>query len=220
MNIPDTLPTLSAGAHEAGARQVCAMEAAAWLANEKHSDKPKCVHPAIAEFAKRCNDVSTDAERQTLWPLILRSMGTASDDHVLNVRLAIWCATQVLSEFESRFPNDDRPRKAIEAAESWADCPCDEHREAARYAYANANAAANASYDYATAAYAAAYAANATYATATAYAAYVANYATAAYAASPRELWTGLLDEYDRLTGRTVTEPTAEDWNRLKEYAR
>ena len=26
--------------------------------------------------------------------------------------------------------------------------------------------------------------------------------------------------QYDRLTGRTVTEPTAEDWTRLKEYAR
>ena len=207
MNIPDTLPTLSGGAHEAGAGQVCAMEAAAWLANEKHSDRPECVHPAIAEFARRCNDASTDAERQTLWPLILRSMGTASNDHVLNVRLAIWCAAQVPPEFESRFPNDDRPRKAIEAAESWADCPCDKHRDAARYA-----------------AYAARYAAYA----ATKGARAAANDATNAAAcatnavvcAKRRELWTGLLDEYDRLTGRTVTEPTAEDWNRLKKYAR
>lgn len=212
MNIPDTLPTLSAGAHEAGARQVCAMEAAAWLANEKHFDKPECVHPAIAEFARRCNDASTDAERQTLWPLILRSMGTASDDHVLNVRLAIWCATQVLPEFESRFPNDDRPRKAIEAAEPWADCPCDEHRNAARYAvgpYPAWSAAAYVAYAAANAAYVAAYVA------------YAAAYATnAVVCARRRELWTGLLDEYDRLTGRTVTEPTAEDWTRLEEYAR
>ena len=135
MNIPNQLPILAEGAHQAGAREVCAMEAASWLANEEHSDRPECVHPAIAEFARRCNDASTDEERQTLWPLILRSMGTATDDHVLNVRLAIWCATQVLFEFESRHPNDDRPRKALESAEAWADCPCDEHRD-----YATANA--------------------------------------------------------------------------------
>jgi hypothetical protein len=128
----------------------------------------------------------------------------------------------VLSNFESRFPNDDRPRKAIEAAESWADCPCDEHRDAANAAANAANAARYA----ADASYAASYAANAAryaarYAADASYAAdYAAVYAAYAYAAPARELWAGLLDEYDRLTGRTVTEPTAEDWNRLKEYAR
>ncbi len=30
------------------------------------------------------------------------------------------CAERVLPLFESRFPNDDRPRRAIEAARAWA----------------------------------------------------------------------------------------------------
>ncbi|MCX6093464.1 MAG: hypothetical protein NTY63_01405 [Candidatus Bipolaricaulota bacterium] len=30
------------------------------------------------------------------------------------------CAERVLALFESQFPNDDRPRKAIEAARAWA----------------------------------------------------------------------------------------------------
>ncbi len=32
---------------------------------------------------------------------------------------AIYCVEHVLSYFEDKFPNDDRPRKAIEAAHSW-----------------------------------------------------------------------------------------------------
>ena len=38
-------------------------------------------------------------------------------------RLAIWaadCAERVLPYFEERYPEDNRPRKAIEAARSWA----------------------------------------------------------------------------------------------------
>ncbi len=36
--------------------------------------------------------------------------------------LAIWvsnCAEHVLSYFEEKYPNDDRPRKAVEAAREW-----------------------------------------------------------------------------------------------------
>jgi len=38
-------------------------------------------------------------------------------------KLAIWaadCAERVLPYFEERYPEDDRPRKAIEAARTWA----------------------------------------------------------------------------------------------------
>jgi hypothetical protein len=46
MTIPDALPVLASGAHDPGSRQMCAMEAASWLANEKFTDQPECVHPA------------------------------------------------------------------------------------------------------------------------------------------------------------------------------
>jgi hypothetical protein len=87
-----------------------------------------------------------------------------------------------LSEFESRYPNDARPRQAIQAARRWAKEPTEKNRTAAY-------AAANAAY---TAAYAAAAAANAANAAAAAYAAanaaahaaYAAAYATANAAAA------------------------------------
>lgn len=37
--IPDALPELSKGSHDANERKVCSMEAAAWLAGEPHSDR-------------------------------------------------------------------------------------------------------------------------------------------------------------------------------------
>lgn len=40
---------LESGNHDAGGG-MCAMEAAAWIAGEPHSDDPKCVCPIIAAF--------------------------------------------------------------------------------------------------------------------------------------------------------------------------
>ena len=173
-------------------------------------------------MSRTVTDRVDDATRQTLWPLIMRSMGTASDDRVLSVRLAIWCARQVLPIFEAKHPDDLRPRSAIEAAEAWADCPCDDHAADAAYAAnaAGTTYAAYAAYD------AAAYAATVAACDAAANAATVAAYAgdaaanaayagDAAYADLPA-LWSGLLDEYDRLTGRTeAPAPSRQDWDRL-----
>ena len=45
------LTTLAHGAHDSPADGLCAMEAAAWLAGEPHSDHPACVSPVIAADA-------------------------------------------------------------------------------------------------------------------------------------------------------------------------
>ena len=169
----DGLPTLSAGAHEPGDGKACVMEYVALLAGESWTDSPACTHPVLARAAQRVNDGLPDDERHLLVPLIGRLFGTAESgsDHerrVLSVRLAVWCARQVMR------PGDDASRRAIEAAEGWC-----EGRVTAQECQAAAAAA-----------YAAAY---------TADAAYAAAYAATATAA----LLTGLLDEYDRLTGRT-----------------
>jgi hypothetical protein len=122
------------------------------------------------------------------------------------VTFAADCAARVLPIFEAKFPDDDRPRKAIEAARLGAvaaaaaraaDAANAAYAHAAAYAAANAayaaaaaaNAAANAAYAAAYAAYAAAYAAraaaNAAYAAARAAdAAYAARAADAARAAA------------------------------------
>jgi len=106
-----------------------------------------------------------------------------------NVLIAIKCARVVLHLFEDKYPNDDRPRKAILAAEKYL-----ETHNAAAAAYAAANAYAAAAYaadaanaaaaDAAAADAAAAAAADAAYA-ADAYTAYAADaYTAAAYAAA------------------------------------
>jgi hypothetical protein len=102
------------------------------------------------------------------------------------IKYAIFAAEQVLYIFEDKYPDDSRPRKAIESAEEYLNNP-----NAAAYAAADAADAADAAYaaadaaDDAYAAYAATYAAaDAAYATDAddAYAAYAATYA--AYAAA------------------------------------
>jgi len=77
----------------------------------------------------------------------------------LLVRLAADFAAHTALDIEARYPNDLRPRRAIEAACAWAACPCEEHRLAA-------------------------YAADAAYAD---YAAYAAAYAADAYSAAARQ---------------------------------
>lgn len=96
-----------------------------------------------------------------------------------NLKFAIMCASSVLHLFEEKYPNDKRPRLALEAAESYLNEPTEENRikarDAADAARDAAAYAADAARDAADAAYATAYAAAAAYATA---------YATAATAAA------------------------------------
>jgi len=110
------------------------------------------------------------------------------------IKYAVYAAKQILHIYEKQYPNDDRPRKAINAAENYLNNPCEENRIAAGYAanvaYATANAAAvttaavtAAAYAAYATAYAAAYA-TAYAADAAAYANAYANAAAAAYAAA------------------------------------
>ena len=114
-------------------------------------------------------------------------------DKPLYVFLAIEFAEKALPIWEQKYPEDMRPRKAIEAAKEWLSNPSDAATNAAADA---ANAAYAAAYadDVATAAaYAAAYAAyaaanDATNAGANAYAAYAANDAANALGADREAL--------------------------------
>ena len=92
------------------------------------------------------------------------------------VSYAVFAAEQVIDIYEKKYPEDKRPRQAIEAARKCIDNPTKENNAADAAVYAVVYAAAYAAYAaaHAAAAYAAAYAANA--------AAYAAN--AAAYAAA------------------------------------
>src|SRR5438876_58389 len=70
--------TLGKGNHPTRDTGVCALEAAAWLAGEPHSDHPLCVCPAISDFLRSWNDnLPSNAERdrliKPLLPVIIRT---------------------------------------------------------------------------------------------------------------------------------------------------
>jgi hypothetical protein len=110
------------------------------------------------------------------------------------VLVACLCAETALPIFEKKYPDDDRPRKAIEAARAWALCRDDAKAlrgaayaaaGAAAYApYAAASAPASAPYAAASAPASAAYAAASDPASAADFAAYAASAAYAAAAAT------------------------------------
>ena len=114
------------------------------------------------------------------------------------IKYAIFAAEQVIDVYEKSFPNDNRPRNAVDAAREYLNNPTPARARAAAAAYAAAYAAPARARAAAAAAYAAAYAADAAAyaaddadaaayaAAAAAYAAYAA--AAAAYAAAYAEM--------------------------------
>jgi len=78
----DSIPLLR-GSHDPpnGDKQFSAMEAAAWIAGEEHSDRPKCVSPVLGAYVRPLNDALDDEQRQALKPAIPRMIGTAGDGH-------------------------------------------------------------------------------------------------------------------------------------------
>jgi hypothetical protein len=128
---------------------------------------------------------------------LVSQVGTLTQ--IIAVQWAAECAKRVLRHYEDRYPEDKRPREAIQAALKWAKDPTEANRAATAAAYA-ADAAyaayAAAASDATAAAYAAAYAADAAYAayaaaasaaTHAAYAAYAADAATHAAASDARK---------------------------------
>jgi hypothetical protein len=117
MNMPDALPTLSAGSHDADRGEACVMEYVSLLAGEEWSDRPECTHPMLAHEARTTNDLLRDSDRARLVPLIGRLFGTTEDSPELRARLRLAQARQVMSLLEP----DARSRVvgAIEEAEAW-----------------------------------------------------------------------------------------------------
>jgi len=116
---------------------------------------------SVLYVAEARGEIVTDTDKLACEQIrLVNRVGTLTQDVL--VTFAADCAARVLPLFEARFPDDDRPRKAIEAARSG-------DADAAYAAYA---------------AYAAACAADAADAYAAAYAVYAANAARAADAAA------------------------------------
>jgi hypothetical protein len=134
MAVPDFLPTLSHGAHDADAGEACVMEYVSLLAGEEWSDRPECTHPILAHEARTTNDLLLDHDRPRLVPLVGRLFGTTEDSSELRARLRIAQARQVIALLDPAA----RPRAlaAVSHAESWLGRSGDE--QDVRQAFADA----------------------------------------------------------------------------------
>jgi hypothetical protein len=87
---------LKGGAHDSRSKGMCAMEAAAYIAGERHSDAPECVSPVISTLLRAWNDnLPSDADRdrllKPLLSLVLFTRTTAQDEET-----RAWMATDWL----------------------------------------------------------------------------------------------------------------------------
>ena len=73
--------TLRRGAGKGWENGLCFMEAAAWLAGEEATDRPKCACPILGKFGIAINDLAEHHQRQKLLPLAYRMAGTNSPEH-------------------------------------------------------------------------------------------------------------------------------------------
>ncbi|WP_344066579.1 hypothetical protein [Microbacterium pumilum] len=72
------------------------MEFASYLAGERWSDHPACTHGTLAHLARMVNDLTSEAGRARLTPLIPSVIGLTSDDPLLDVMLAVRAASAAL----------------------------------------------------------------------------------------------------------------------------
>jgi hypothetical protein len=167
--------TLKQGSHVDREKGMCAMEAVAWLANEPHSDAPKCACPVITKFVIRLNDRWSSEERQLLKPYLPRILNTRDGNALKRAEiLAMTVCTKITPHAIELcgFPKHaEKMRKATTLKE--AELAAKEAKTAA--ADDAAYAAADAAYAAADAAYAAAAAYAADDAAADAAAAYAAD---------------------------------------------
>ncbi len=84
---------LQKGSHDAASKEMCLLEAVAFVAGEPWSDNPKCASPLLADYGRRLNDRLSHALRQELKPLIPMLVGSVGDDATeerRSVMLADW----------------------------------------------------------------------------------------------------------------------------------
>lgn len=94
-DVPVGLPRLSPGRHLSVEEGVCFMEAAALLAGEPLTDRPRCTNPALAALAQLVNDACTERGRSTLLPLVPDVIGLTAHHPRLTPLLVRRCIAAV-----------------------------------------------------------------------------------------------------------------------------
>lgn len=95
-NAPSFIPILSAGRHRTPRQGACFMEFVSYLAGERWSDHPPCTHPLLAALARDINDLTSDASRDALMPLVHRVIGLNNDDPHVPAVIAMRAAAAAL----------------------------------------------------------------------------------------------------------------------------
>ena len=82
-----------------------------------------------------CNQSETDGIK-VVGKLIKQKQGEWANwimarmlDKVNKVKYAVYSAEHVIDIFEKQYPDDDRPRKAIECAKAWIENPSEDNRK-------------------------------------------------------------------------------------------
>ncbi|ACQ78595.1 conserved hypothetical protein [Beutenbergia cavernae DSM 12333] len=92
----DIMPMLAKGKHRSPRKGACFMELASYLAGEAWSDHPACTHRLLASMARLVNDLTNDAARPRLAPLIPSVIGLTSADLRWDAGIALRAATTAL----------------------------------------------------------------------------------------------------------------------------
>ena len=82
----------------------------------------------LAEVEVRGKHLAQDDKQAWSEMRVVRAWEWTKED---SVSLAIYAAELVIGNYENKYPNDDRPRKAIEAAKAWLKDPSEANRSAA-----------------------------------------------------------------------------------------
>lgn len=174
MTTQNLITLFSSGSHAPGDGAACVMEFVSLLAGEKWSDSPACTHRLLASVARKVNDRMSNKNRHLMIPLIGRLVGTAVTGTLEEQKLLNVGLAVFSAKSVLHLVNPKRQAKAAAAIAS-AEAWIAEPCERTRKG-------------------AAAYAA---------YAAYAAAAYAAAYDKAMVDALSALIDEYDRLTGRT-----------------
>ena len=78
---------LKFGSHESASDGFCAMELVAYMAKEKHSDKPECACPVISSFLRSWNDgLDEEPRNRLIKPMLSRVVGSRSTPETERIR--------------------------------------------------------------------------------------------------------------------------------------
>ena len=142
---------LKGGGHNEG-RDFCAMEFIAKIAGEPWTDKPQCVHFALAAYCRQLNDSTwpSDALRtKTMLPLLAEVFGTRDLPIVMSnislhtIRNVVPIALETAAELH---PTPEHKEALTAAMKVCRDSTADSAARAARAAYSADSAAARAAY--------------------------------------------------------------------------